>query len=1344
MRTMAAWTLATVMASAAVGRADDFTDRVRPVLAKYCLTCHSAAKKKGDLDLERFTTVAQVRADIRPWHLTVEQVESHEMPPKGKPQPTPAERELLLTWTRGTVAEAARASAGDPGRVIVRRLSNAEYDNTVRDLTGIDLKPARDFPGDGAAGEGFTNAGDALVMSPSLLTKYLGAAKEITDHLVLLPDGLRFSPSATRRDWTDESVAALRAFYGRFSPNGTLPLRPYLAAAVRHRDDIVAGKTTPEAAAAREKLNAKYFRALWDALTGAEPSLPLERVREKFRRAKPDDAGPVVAEAEAWQAALWRFVQIGSYRYHQTVRQLASDPTAAPAKALRVPVKPAPGQDEVVVTLSAADLAGGGGRVTWREPRVEGAGQLPLLLKDYPREGAEFEVTHSRVFADAAKYLAAAADLAAKPGRTVEELAAAHKLDAVLLGRWLDVLQITAGDAGRPIRTVPAAPLELLSAKLEKVNGKESVNGWKAPYGDLPIVVTNASGSEERIPGTLRPHAVAVHPLPDRFVAVAWAASDAGPVRVEARVTHAHPACGNGVAWRVEHRRANRAGVLAEGPVDLGKSAAIDPREITVDAGDLVVLVVDARDGNHVCDLTEVSLTVSETADRRRRWDLMADVSGSVLAGNPHPDQRGNAGVWRFAHGPAGKGGPRTMVNIPSDSLLGRWKAAAPAAKAELAGRVQALLAGPRPGGAKHPDRTVFDALAAWDGPLLGGLDLSRFAPEKPSGKFITARFDADGNLAGASVELRLPAALFRGREFVVDVALDPAAADRVIDARAGVGPAAPWDGKSPLLADPKGPGWRKLLDGLAAFRRVFPKQVSYSHVIPDDEVVCLKLYHREDEPLVRLFLDAAQTAELERLWAAHRFISRQPVVEHENLPQFIGFVTQDQPKELLAYFEGQRGPFRERAEQFERDWEAAAPKQLDTVVDFATKAYRRPLDDRERRELPALYATLRKKGMPHEEAIRTVMMRVLVSPTFLYRVERAAPGAKASPLSDWELATRLSYFLWATMPDDALRQAAAAGRLRDPAELTAQTARMLKDPKARGLAVEFGAQWLQVRDIRRNREKNEKLFPTYDDTLRSAMFEEVVLFFQDLFAADHPLADVLDADHTFLNETLARHYGVPGVSGPEWRRVDGVRKFGRGGVLTMAAVLTQQSGASRTSPVLRGNWLVDVVLGERLPKPPPNVPQLPEEEASADATVRQLVERHARIAECAACHVRIDPFGFALENYDPVGRRRDRDLAGRPVDARARLRDGTEFDGLDGLRRYLADRRAAVFRRQFCRKLLGYALGRSVGPSDGPLLDEMESELAKAGGRVTAAMQTVVRSRQFREHRGLDATRDE
>jgi hypothetical protein len=340
--------------------------------------------------------------------------------------------------------------------------------------------------------------------------------------------------------------------------------------------------------------------------------------------------------------------------------------------------------------------------------------------------------------------------------------------------------------------------------------------------------------------------------------------------------------------------------------------------------------------------------------------------------------------------------------------------------------------------------------------------------------------------------------------------------------------------------------------------------------------------------------------------------------------------------------------------------------------------------------------------------------------------------------VSDWELASRLSYFLWSSLPDEELRRVAASGRLRDAGVLAEQAQRMLRNDRVRALAIEFGAQWIHVRGFDELQEKNEKLFPEFDARLRGAMYEESILLFQDLFQRDGAVRQILDADHTYLNEALAKHYGIPGVAGPEWRRVEGVKQYGRGGILGLASVQAKQSGASRTSPVLRGNWVVETLLGEKLPRPPPNVPQLPEAETGNEGlTMRQLVQRHVSDAACATCHQRIDPFGFALESYDPIGRLRQKDLGGLPVDAKARLKDGTEFEGLDGLRDYLLTRKKEVFVRLFCRRLLGYALGRGVALSDQTLIDDMIAEANRDDGRLSGLVLAIVRSPQFRTIRG-------
>ncbi len=370
----------------------------------------------------------------------------------------------------------------------------------------------------------------------------------------------------------------------------------------------------------------------------------------------------------------------------------------------------------------------------------------------------------------------------------------------------------------------------------------------------------------------------------------------------------------------------------------------------------------------------------------------------------------------------------------------------------------------------------------------------------------------------------------------------------------------------------------------------------------------------------------------------------------------------------------------------------------------------------------------------------------MLVSPAFLYRAEKPASGIVSTRVSDVELATRLSYFLWASTPDAELMAEAVAGRLHRPEVLRAQTRRMLKDPKIGRLATEFALAWLHLYDFETLDEKSERHFPEFRG-LRGAMREETVRFFTDLFQNNGPVLDILDADHSFLNADLARFYGVTSVgfaNSNEWRRVSGLRSIGRGGILGQASTLARQSGASRTSPILRGNWISEVILGEKLPKPPKDVPRLPEDESLDQLTVRQLTEKHSSDPKCSGCHRRIDAYGFSLESFDAVGRFRERDLGGRAIDVRAKAPDGTMLEGAAGLRRYLSHQRKEAFLRQFSRKLLGYSLGRGVMLSDEPLLSDLQRKLSAREARVQGAVETIVSSSQFVRIRGMDRKPEE
>ena len=513
-----------------------------------------------------------------------------------------------------------------------------------------------------------------------------------------------------------------------------------------------------------------------------------------------------------------------------------------------------------------------------------------------------------------------------------------------------------------------------------------------------------------------------------------------------------------------------------------------------------------------------------------------------------------------------------------------------------------------------------------------------------------------------------------------------------------------------------------------AEFRALFPPAVLFEPIVPRDAQGSVFMYHREDEPLRRLLLDGAGRAELDRLWSELRFVSEDAFATplmYEGIVQYYR-KPNDGARIMFFYIQSFDEQIKREVKELRAAQIAAETGHLEALPAFAARAWRRPLDAEEREAILAAYRADRKDGFEHDPAFRAALARVLSSPWFLYRVEKPATGPRWQPVSGDELATRLSFLLWDSIPDDELR--AKAARLHEPAVMEQQLRRMVKDARMRGLAEEFGARWLGVRDFVANHGRSLKHFPEFTPALRDTLAEEPVRFFEDLLVNDRPVADVI-ADAVVVNDVLAKHYGIPGVSGPEWRRVEKVSAYGRGGLLGFGAVLAKQSAAARTSPIKRGAWMAQI-LGERLPKVPPNVPPLPES-APAGLSVREITERHRQDPACSGCHARIDPYGMTLERFDALGRFRPaRDL--KPGDTRGTLRDGTEIDDFAGLRAYVAGPRREDVLRALAHKLTGYALGRAVKLSDRKLVDELTRTMA-AGGRWSDALLVIVRSEQFR-----------
>lgn len=1349
----------------------DYEQKTLPLLKQYCWGCHSTEDQEGELDLERFARLTDVRKSPRVWQKVVEQLVTGEMPPKDSPQLSAEQKRQVLQWTRAYLDAEAHANAGDPGPVVLRRLSNVEYNNTIRDLTGVDLQPAREFPVDSAAGEGFTNVGEALVMSPAMLDKYVAAAKQIAAHAVLLPDGFRFSPKDTPRDWSDALVADIQQLYRQHTSaegaravhlhglvweadtGGRIPLEAYLKRLIADRESLIAGKQTIAAIAEQTHLSPKYLNILWTLLQSGEPSPLLDAFRDRWRSAKPDDVPALANEIRQWQSALTKFNSVAHFKpWLEAVNPVAESQT------FRIKLQPQPDAKEVVLHLAAGPAGEGSpdDRVEWQEPRLEAPGRPTIFLKDV-REGLRGLEAKRTMLASAADYLAAvdAARQSATP-LTAAALAEQRKLDPQLLTAWFDYL----GIAGTPTLKVET----LFTEKHEKSGDYDFVKTW-GPAA-TPVISANSSDQQVRVPGIMKPHSVAVHPSPTQNVAVGWRSPIAGRVRIETVVAHAHPECGNGVAWAIERRRGSERRRLAGGEIERAKAATIPPLEaVAVQAGDLISLLVGPRGTDHTCDLTEANLTLTELDGDKRQWSLWKDVSGDLLAANPHADSLGNREVWYFYHEPITAGASAAFAGLPAGSLLDRWRdEASTAERQKLAVQVQDLIKTGPPAPADHPDAVLYRQLTSLSGPLLGSLDFAQLAAtakpstpdspsawglepalfgQHPSGQPLPAgSFATEAPLVRA---IRLPADLVAGRELVVTAAVDRYAGPQAaVQAQVLVdqqpAPSLLIAG-SPVLVRKGSPAEARMVRSFDEFRKIFPAALCYGQIVPVDEVVTLVLFHREDEPLMRLMLNDAEQRRLDRLWDELRFVSQDALKVEEAYVQFMEYVTQDGD---VRIFEPLRKPIKDRADAFRRQLAEAERHQLESLLDFAGRAYRRPLTSTEQAGLNELYARLRTQDLDHEAAFRLTLARILMAPSFLYRSEPPAGTSEPKPVSDWELASRLSYFLWSSMPDPELRKLAAAGTLHEPEVLKAQARRMLQDPRARALATEFGCQWIDIRGFDTHNEKSEQVFPEFA-ALRGPMYEESVRFFMDLFARDGSVLDVVNADYTFVNDALAKFYELPGVEGPEFRRVEGVKAHHRGGVLGMATLLAKQSGASRTSPILRGNWLVETFLGEKLPKPPKNVPLLPESELGTDGlTVRQITEAHSTIESCAKCHRKIDPFGFALESFDAIGRRRTKDLAGRPIETQVETPDGIKFGDIEGLREYILTHRRDDFIRHFCRKLLGYAVGRGVQLTDEPLLQEMQQKLREHDYRFSAALEVILDSRQFRNVRGIETPLEE
>ena len=399
----------------------------------------------------------------------------------------------------------------------------------------------------------------------------------------------------------------------------------------------------------------------------------------------------------------------------------------------------------------------------------------------------------------------------------------------------------------------------------------------------------------------------------------------------------------------------------------------------------------------------------------------------------------------------------------------------------------------------------------------------------------------------------------------------------------------------------------------------------------------------------------------------------------------------------------------------------------------FTTRAFRQPVTPEKLERLLKLFDLADRDGEVFEEAVKITLKAVLESPFFLFRVELSRPSSEpngAYPLSDWEVASRLSYFLWSSMPDDELFDLAKQGKLRDPAILEKQVKRMIRDNKSHAMTENFAEQWLHLRNLD-TFQPDPKKFPEYDKVLKKAMYDETTMFFENIMREDRSVLEFIDSDYTFVNDRLASHYGIPNVTGPAMRKVQ-LSDHNRGGVLSMASILTITSNPTRTSPVKRGKWILEEIVGDPPPPPPPSVAQLPEQDkgSSAGLSLRQMMERHRTDPVCASCHTRMDPIGFGFENYDALGRWRSDD-GGKMLDVSGSLPGGVSFKGPIELKNLFMTHKDD-FTRRLSEKMLIFAVGRGMITDDDMVIDAISSAVAKDQYHFDTMVTQVVKSYPF------------
>lgn len=1103
--------------------ADEFQDTIQPYLKKYCIECHQGERAKAELDLNQPTQASDVISQFRRWQHIIEFVRSGEMPPEDSPQPGIPETNRFVEVIRSILLTEARKQAGDPGVVLPRRLSNSEFDYAISDLTGVDIRPTRDFPADPAGGEGFDNTGEALRMSPNLLKKYLSAAQQVSEHLVLKPSGIVFAPFPVtsyneRKKLTEQAVID-------FYQAHTVDIAQYIEAAWRFRYRSDSAVTIEQWAVSR-KLSNRYLAIVWNYLNSFSPDASLESVE--------------------------RLIQF------------------------RWIVLPAP-TDEA---------------------------QKPKELKDL-----------------------------------------------------IDVVK-----ANRRMLSPP-------SPELIKANA----GNWPIQHLDFRAKVASSRNQFQR----------------EAFRSSKIVLSDPIP-----------PPRPNSPSFEIR--------ILADHPFHEGQSYLLIQQPI-ISLADHLPRNDEERKNHKVETLREF---LSRTQSHIR------------LEGVAEPPPWGKHPIGHDID-------PDSLaIRVPGNLSI----RLTPEVQKELQGR-----------------RLV----------LPCEIDQSQIArdqsPEGP-GVLVSVVFERDSH------------------------STYPPHCELLVPPNAGT----------------------KLVPTAQAFCRTFPNEFFY--VDRDRGLAAgfhlVEGFFRDDQPLVSMVLSDDEKAELDRLWQELDFVtesvetllrgfvwferSEREVLHDERFdflrPEDPELVTEkllgkferlyldklgvkrvgdtlepESPSEKYTMIHGFFEEIRHGLARHQELLKEAEPRGLADLERLAERAWRRPLTADELQSLRTLYQSFRREGQGVEASLRGLLTAIVMSPHFCYFAPVVAEGQGVSPISDLDLASKLSLFLWSSLPDQELLAAATQGQLHTEDQLAAQTRRMLKDPRVARFSREFLGQWLRYRDYMEKDPINGAAFPGYTDDLRAAIYEEPTQLVTWLIQEDRPITELLTSDATFVNERLANHYGgaiqrryrelraqTPispreSEAASPWLKVDGLAAEGRGGLIGMSIILTKNSAGERTSPVKRGFWTVHHLLGQHFPPPPADVPELPKSEKEAPQTIRDLLAAHVAEPKCAMCHRHFDSLGLAMEGFDALGRSRTQDSAGRSIDNRAELPGGQSARGIPELIRYLDQQRREEFVHTLCHKFLGYALGRSVRLSDEPLLDEMAQALKQNDYRFSVLFETVVRSHQFRLQRARD-----